>query len=435
MKLSTTAVSVALLAASAWALAPSAAAPAAGAATAALYQTTCAAPSPIAKPSWKHGQAEYNDLSAATAATDPAQKAKLAADFLQKYPDSDYKATALQVEMGAESGKQPAQAVKTAQTLVKSPGTSAEQLLSAYVLIAYVEPGLAQANDPNLAADMATLSQAATCGQQLLASGTPAQQAQYGPILTKAQGFAQLNTKEYDAAISTLGKATQANPKDPLPYYWMGIAEVTKATPDYNAGLFDLARASVLAPQTQAISSYLNTVYTSFHGSTDGLQDLITLATNNNAPPAGFKVLSKVDIQNAAAIAEYNKEVEAAKNALPPPDSFPGIEARLKRPNLAADEWKQVKGQGYELDGVVTAITAKSVDIAVGAKDPNPTADLHVILFTPLTTKRPKLGEHVTVTGAAASYKPDPPDPNLPFVLTMDQGTIKGYSPEGKTGG
>ncbi|HWG38145.1 MAG TPA: hypothetical protein VN690_10545 [Terriglobales bacterium] len=429
MKLCPTAVSVALLAVAGWAALP---APFQGA--------TCAAPSPVAKPSWKHGQPEYNDLLAATKATDPAQKAKLAADFVQKYPDSDYKATALQTEMGAESQipAQQAGAVKTAEELIKSQGVTADQLLSGYVLIAYVEPNISQANDPNLAADMATLSQAATCGQQLLSSGTAAQQAQYSPILTKAQGFAQLNTKNYDGAIATLTKAVQANPKDALSYYWMGIAAVSKPTPDFNAGLFDLAKASVLSPGTQAISSYLNTVYTTYTGGTDGLQDVITAATNNATPPQGFNIPSKVDRLNAANMAAYQAALEKQKNQLPPPDSFPGIEARLKRPELAADEWKQVKGQGYELDGIVTAVTAKSVDVAVGAKDTDasPTPDVHLLLFTPLTTKRPKVGEKVTISGAAASFKPNPPDANVPFLLTMDQGTIKGYSPEGgKQGG
>jgi len=433
MKLSTTAVSVALLAVAGWAAAPMPAA--------APYQgATCAAPSPVAKPAWKHGQPEYNDLLAATKATDPEQQAKMAADFVEKYPDSDYKATALYAEMIAQSRipSQQAQLVSTADTLIKTQGTTSDQLLAAYVLIASAEPNLIQPNDPNLAADVAALSQAATCGQQLLANETPAKQAQFGGILAKAKGFAELNNKDYAAAITTLTKAAQDNAKDPLPYYWMGIAEVSKQTPDYNAGLFDLAKASVLAPSTQAISSYLNTVYTSYTGGTDGLQQLITVATNNATPPQGFNIPSKVDRENAKIMADYNAKVEAAKNALPPPDSFPGIEARLKRPELAADEWKQVKGQGYELDGIVTAVTAKSVDVAVGANasDASPTPDVHLILFTPLTAKRPKVGEKVTISGAAASFKPNPPDANVPFLLTMDQGTIKGYSPEaGKQGG
>ena len=433
MKLSTTLATVSILAVSGWAAAP-------GQPTALalpMYQAaTCPAPAatvPAAKKTWKHGDAEYKDFTAAASATDQSQKAQLAAAFVQKYPDSDYKIQALQVEMGAQAAVpgQQAQAVQTAETLIKSGGADASALLPAYTIISYLDPQLVQPNDPDMAAKMATLTQAATCGQQLLASAPAAQQAQYAPILTKALGFAQLNTKDYDAAITTLTQATQQNPKDPLPFYWIGIANVTKAKPDLSSGLFYLAKASVLSPQTAAFKTYLTTVYTQYHGAADGLDEVVTTATNNAAPPAGYKILSKVDVENAANLAAYNAQVEALKHQLPPENSFAGIEARLKKPDMAADMWKKTKGQGYELDGLVTAVTAKTVDVAVGATDASTPADVHLILAAPLT-KRPKVGEKVTIDGVAFSFKPNPPDPSAPFLLTMNEGSLKGYSPKAK---
>lgn len=395
----------------------------------------CPKPAAPAKRAWKPGaagQAEYKDFTAITAAKDNATKAQLAAAFVQKHPDSAYKDDGLQLEMAAQAADPAlrAQAVQTAEQLLKSPTAEASQLLPAYTIIAYLDPTLVQPNDPNMAAKMATLEEAATCGQQLLASAPATSQGQYGPILTKALGFAQLNSKQYAAAITTLSKATQESPKDPLPYYWRGIAEVTQAVPDYNAGIFDLAKASVLAPQTAAFKSYLTTVYTSYHGGTDGLDTVITAATSNNAPPAGFKILSKVDVENDANMAAYQKAVEAAKNTPPPEGSFPGLEWRLKRAEYANAEWAKVKGTGVELDGVVTEVAAKSVDIAVGAKAGavSPTADVHLIIAADWL-KRPKVGDEVTVDGIIESYKPNPPDPNLPFLLTLDKGVVKGYTP------
>lgn len=443
MKPLITLAAVSTLAVSSWAASPASrnAARDAALASMAWQAASCPAPAasvPTSKKTWKHGDAEYNDFKAAAAATDNAQKAQLAAAFAQKYPDSDYKVQALELEMQAQAAApnlQP-QAVQTAEQLVKSGLADSDALLRAYVVIAYFDPNLVQQNDPDMAQKMTTLTEAASCGQQLLASAPAAEQGQYGPIFTKALGFAQLNTKDFSDAITNLTKATQQNPKDPLPYYWLGIAEVTQPTPNYDNGIFDLARASVLAPQVTAIKNYLNTVYNSYHGSADGEQDVITAATNNNEPPAGFKVLSSVDVQNAEAMAKYQAELEAAKNALPPADSFPGIEARLKRPDLAANEWKQVKGQGYELDGLITAVTAKTADIAVGPQATSATApDVHLILFTPLK-KLPKVGEKVTFSGEVLSFKPNPPDPNVPFMMTMDKGTIQGYSPTAaKSGG
>ncbi|HXE31121.1 MAG TPA: hypothetical protein VN515_04905 [Terriglobales bacterium] len=440
MKHLTTLATVSLLAVSSWAAtlpSHSSAVPISGSLALPGYQAAaCPTPAPAVDPktrTWKHGDAEYKDFTAITSATDNTQKAQLAAAFVQKYPDSSYKNTALQIEMTAQAAvpSLQAQAVQTATEIMKSSSADASVLLPAYVIISYADPNLVQANDPDMAAKMATLLQASTCGQQLLAQQPAAAQTQYMPILVKAQGFAQMNTKDYAGAIATLTKAAQLKPTDPLPYYWMGVTKVTQAPPDYNTGIFDLAKASVLSPQTAAFKSYLTTVYTQYHGSADGLQDVITAATNNAAPPADFKVMSSVDVQNAAAQAAYQAQLEKLKNQLPPADSFAGIEARLKKPDMAADEWKTVKGVGYELDGLVTDVTAKTIDIAVGATDPSTPADVHVVLDQPLT-KRPKVGDKVTVDGLAESFKPNPPDASGQFVLTMTKGSVKGYSPAGK---
>jgi tetratricopeptide (TPR) repeat protein len=434
MKLSTTSAVVLLLGCSGWAAMPAALAPAAGA----YFQATCptpAAPVPTAKMKWKHGIAEYNDFAAATkAAANPAHQAQLAAAFVQKYPDSDYKNQALQVEMGAQAKVpgQQAQAIKTAEALIQSPGATAAELLPAYTVIAYLDPGLVQPNDPNMASKMASLTQAATCGKQMLSAAPAGARSQYNAIMTKALGFAQLNSKDYSDAIATLTKATQQSPKDPLPYYWLGLAQVSEPTPDYNSGIFNLAKASALAPTTPAFSNYLSSVYTAYHGSTSGLSQVTAAAQANSAPPAGFKILSKADVANAAAIAKYNAEVQAAKNALPDPNTFAGIVARLKRPDLAAGEWRQVKGQGFELKGVATSVATKAVEIAVpiSANAPSNLPNLRVLLAAPLSPKkRPKVGQTITVKGLVVAYKPNPPDPNAPFLLTMNEGSVEGYLP------
>ncbi|MGH9487832.1 MAG: hypothetical protein ACRD04_09635 [Terriglobales bacterium] len=434
MKLPTTLAALAALAITSWAAMP----PAPPVAFPPLFYQgeggSCPTPAPASKKTWKHGRAEYNDFTAATSATSNAQKARLAAAFAQKYPDSNYRNEALQLEMSAQAASpatQPA-AVKTAHQLMQSSNATAPQLLAADVIAAYLGPNLVKPDDPNLASQSQSLLNAASCGQQLLSSMPSAYQSRYSPILLKAKGFAQLNLKQYGAAITTLQQAAQANPKDPLPYYWMGIAAVTQATPNYNVGIFDLAKASVLSPQTGAIASYLTTVYTGYHGSTDGLQTVLTTARNNAAPPQGFNILTKNQVQYNQALAKYNAEKLKLANELPPADSFKGIVVRLKKPDLAAGEWRQVKGQGYELTGIVTAVSAKAVDVAVGATDPTTAkANLRVNLFTPFKpkAKRPHIGQTVTVKGVADAFRPNPPNPNENFELIMKDGVVEGFGP------
>ncbi|MGH9474825.1 MAG: hypothetical protein ACRD1C_00680 [Terriglobales bacterium] len=430
MKLSTTFAAVATLAVTCWAV-PSPAVPPAPPSTSAAYFQAAACPTPAAaaKKVWKHGRPEYNDLIAIGTATGAAAKARLAAAFVEKYPDSDYKNDALLMEMQAQArapATQP-EALQTAAQVLKSPNAEANQLLAADVIVSFLAPNLTKPGEPDLESKMQNLLQAATCGDQMLSNASAAQQAQYGLIFGKAKGFAQLNLKDYSGAIATLSAVAQKNPTQPLPYYWMGIAEVTQQTPDYNDGVFYLAKASVLSPSTTAIANYLNTVYSTYHGSADGLQDVISAARKNATPPAGFKVLSKVDMENAANLATYKAELEKRANELPPPNSFAGIKARLLKPTLASQEWKSVKGVGFELSGYVTEISDKAVTIAVGT-DPAAQGDLHVTLFQPLKTKRPKVGDKVTVQGLVDTFKPNPPDPNVPFMLSMKDGSIEGFS-------
>ncbi|HEY8056956.1 MAG TPA: hypothetical protein VIE13_13705 [Terriglobales bacterium] len=438
MKLSTTLATLATLAVAGWASGPSH--PLMPIVVSPAFQgASCPTPAatiPADKKGWKHGAEEYADFTAVTKATG-AQKTQLALAFAEKYPDSDYRITALQMAMSAQAATpgQQADAVKTAQELSKSPAADASELLSADVIEAYVVPTITQPNDPEMQTKMNSLLQAATCGEQLAASAPAAQQARFAAILGKAKGYAQLNLKDYDGAIATLTQLTQTDANDAMLYYWMGIAQVTKATPNYDAGIFDLAKASVLAPQTPAISTYLNTVYTSYHGSAEGLENVLNVARSNSAPPADFKIASKVDLENASAMANYQKALAAQQAALLASPSFAGIEARLKNADMSAGEWKKVKGVTYEVTGIVTAVTSKSVDVAVGAKDAaTAKADLHVIMAAPFA-KTPKVGQTVDVSGKTESFQPNPPDPNTPFLLTMVDGNIAGYSPAPKAGG
>lgn len=83
------------------------------------------------------------------------------------------------------------------------------------------------------------------------------------------------------------------------------------------AALFHFARAAVnntpnalpAAAQKQALD-YITKTYTAYHGGTDGLQDLLTLAKANAFPPEGFTIKSKNDI--AIEVAKKQAEADAA---------------------------------------------------------------------------------------------------------------------------
>lgn len=406
------------------------AAPAAGQAA-----PTPAAPAPVARPiptcptpaatqpasarKWKGGQAEYQAFTAAAQA--PAgQKAQAFAEFVQKYPNSDYKVLALIQEMAAETAN-PAQAVQTAQTILKTPGADADAFVRAYSIISYFMPQLLQPNDPQMQQKLDVLYQASYCGNQMLQAAQglqPAAKAQSEYIYNRAAGFVALQDKNYPLAKQKLQQVVQFNSKDPLAYYWLGIAQLSAKPADFNGGIFSLARAADLAPQAQALTSYFQKVYDSYHGSDDGIQEVKTAASTNTQPPAGFKIQSAVDIENAKIEAENAAAAAKAAQELPPADTFAGIEARLKRPDKAAAVWKGLKGQAIELDGVVIATAARHVDVAVGPDSISKNqADVRVIVAA---TPHVRKGEKVSVQGIATRYVTDPD-----FLLTLEKGSVK----------
>lgn len=383
---------------------------------------TCPTPAPTQPASarkWKGGQAEYQAFTAAAQAP-AAQRAQAFANFVQKYPNSDYKVLALIQEMAAQTSA-PGQAVATAETILKTQGADADAFVRAYSIISYFMPQLLQPNDPQMQQKLDVLYQAAYCGNQMLQAAQglqPAAKAQSEYIYNRAAGFVALQDKNYPQAKQKLQQVIQFNSKDPLAYYWLGIAQLSDKPADFNVGIFSLARAAALAPQAQALTSYFQKVYDSYHGSDDGIQDVKTAASTNTQPPAGFKILSKVDIENAQIEAENARLAAEAAKQLPPANTFAGIEARLKLPDKAAPVWKDLKGQTIELDGVVIATAPRHVDVAVGpdAISKNQ-ADVRVVVAA---TPHVKEGEKVSVQGVAARYETDPA-----FLLTLEKGTVK----------
>ena len=369
-----------------------------------------------------------------TPATPAAQKVALLTAFLEKYSDSDYYNEALQLKIQAQNAAgQTAQAVDTAALLLKSPTADANAQLTGYTIISYFLPDLIQPNEPQLETKLALITEAATCGSRQLASlpkpaaATDAQfaqsKAQAQVVFDKALGFVALQHKNYPEAKAELNKALRLNPNDPsagVVYYRLGLAQLSDKPIDYKNGIFSLARAAVLVPQQAAFATYLKEVYVAFHGSDQGLDQVLAAAKAGPTPPPNFNVVSKVDIENAQAQAAATAEAQRKANELPPADSFPGLKARLLKPDLAESTWRQWKAQGaIELEGVViSSPSPRSVNVAVG-RDAigDKKADVHVVLEGPHHVAP---GSKVTITGLFSEYRTSPE-----FMITLTKGTVK----------
>ena len=388
----------------------------------------CPAPgTPLAKRTWKGGMPEYNAYIAASKLTGAAQAQAFAA-FLQKYPQSDYRLPALQQEMaGYVTAKNYAAAERTAEAVLKNPHAPAAVQAGAFTVIAYYLPNAAAnlpATSARMSQDLVRIDWAARCGQQALAATqAPAQKkAQASYVFNRAAGFVALQRHHYAAASRHFQSAVEFNSKDAQSYYWLGIAELYKKPADFSRGLFYVARAQALAPSATTISSYLQKAYTSYHGSTQGLNSLESTAQGSAQPPSGFKIQSARDI----AMAQYQAELQkvnaanaAARAKLYPADTFRGIKQRLMNPATRMSEWKQVKGQTYQLQGVVVSATLRTVDLSVDPFDQQakpPKVDVHLVLAAP---RRVHAGAHVTITGTATAFHTTPS-----FLMVMNKGKV-----------
>ncbi len=281
-------------------------------------------------PQWKD-RAEYDLYIAITKENDPTKRVDLLSQWAQKYPTSDYKSqrSTLLVTSYAQAGK-PQDAINAAKELLAAdPGNPTA------LYWATIETPLASPTPDNL--DFGQ-----KCAQGLLDAKKPAGMSDADWEKAEAQmsftstahttlGWVAMQKKDNDTAEKEFTASLAANPNASQVSYWRGTTILAEKNPDkQGAALYDFARAAAfdgpgsLNPGGRdQVKAYLAKAYATFHGSADGLDQLLATAKTSANPPAGFKVVSQVDIEKAK-IEEENKE-------------------RAANPSLAL--WKSIKDQ------------------------------------------------------------------------------------------
>jgi hypothetical protein len=114
--------------------------------------------------------------------------------------------------------------------------------------------------------------------------------------------------KDDKRAVGDLTKLIQRDPTLATASYQLGqsmlrVLQAERRPEGQPSALYQIARAAtydgpnaVPAAQRQPILDYLTRVYRNFHGSTDGLDQLLALAKSSPFPPANFTIQSIVDI-------------------------------------------------------------------------------------------------------------------------------------------
>ena len=157
-------------------------------------------------------------------------------------------------------------------------------------------------------------------------------------ICHQTLGFVGMQRKSWDAAEAEFKKALQLNPNNSAVDFSLYVTLASKK--DNSSALFYYARAASydgqggLTPQQrQALQADLQKVYTTYHGSANGLQELQASAKAQPNPPDGFHIDSKGELAKKAAEADIAKQEQLAKS----------------NPELAL--WKNIKEQLNGADG------------------------------------------------------------------------------------
>ena len=253
-------------------------------------------------------------------------------------------------------------------------------------------------------------------------------------------GWIAMQRKNSEAAEKEFTASLQTNPANAQVSYWLASIILAQKNPDKNsAAIFHFVRAAnytgqgALPEQTRKeVGTYVTKLYTNYHGSTEGLEELRKTAEAQAFPPSDLKILSKGEL-------DIIKE-EAFKKANPMLALWQTVKSELAGPNGATYFDSSVKGA--LLPGGANGVTKfkgklvtakppknpKELVMSIGESD---TPEATLVFEEPLVGAAPA-GTELEFEGAASAYTANP------FMITfeVENGKLVGWPapPTGKKG-
>jgi hypothetical protein len=278
-------------------------------------------------------QTEWNLFNDSTKTADAAKRLEFLKAWKEQFPDSDYKEERLLIFLSTyQALNQPARMAETAQEILALNPKEPHALL-ALTLLTSTYP------NPPTADSLAAGERAA---QGLLEAARPAEvkdDATWKRVRMeeahKARLFIALHRNQPEAAEREYARWLAEEPNRAEIAYGLGNAILAQKKPErYSEMLYYWGRAASLTgpgalpeKERKAVDAYFVKQYNSIHGPDEaGLKELRALAISQPAPPPGFKVPTK-------------SEVEAAN-----------LE-KLKRENPQLALWKSIKDALLAADG------------------------------------------------------------------------------------
>jgi hypothetical protein len=281
---------------------------------------------------------------------------------------------------------------------------------------------------------------------------TPAQWAQAKPTMVNfAQftlGYIGVEGKDTTKAQAELTKTLQTDANNAQASSMLAgvlLAQQKEHPELMSEALFEYARAAGVtgptalpAPAQKSLNDFLTKAYTTYHGSTEGLEQLKTLAKASALPPDGFKIESTVDI----AKRDEEKRLKAAAE-----NPMLAFWTEMKESLTSADSavadkyWEAAKGAGLppkekvptgkfkgKLISASPETRPKELTIAIEKPD---VADAKLVLEEPLPGKMEPGGD-ISFFGSAEEFSKSPY--MITFKIADPKEDIEGWTGKGPAG-
>jgi hypothetical protein len=235
----------------------------------------------------------------ASKSADVKARVELLGDFIAHYPESDYRDLAMTLRLGAEGEAGDwTNLASDSRKLLRSPTVdNAAILVGGY---SYLADALfhIRADGSSVSSKTAEIDWTVRCGraaiEQLKADSnrqavqSVASSAEFTFAVSHAQACLLVNDEA--GAFRESDVALRMKPADSRPNYLYALAMFRSQSPDYDVGIFYLARASSLSPGNDALKKSVEDLYRAYHGSGKGFDMLLRAAAANASPPANFKI-------------------------------------------------------------------------------------------------------------------------------------------------
>lgn len=235
----------------------------------------------------------------------------------------------------------------------------------------------------------------------------------------KTAGWIDWTRKDFPRAEVELRKAIELDPRQGQVSYWLADAmlEQNKTNPEkQQPALYCFARAaaydgpgSLPAADRKSLAAYLSAAYGKYHGSDEGLTQLMAAAKSNPEPPAGFQIKSAAQIEKERIEAEQMFDKTHPERAL-----WKDLKAALTSPTGETYFETNMK------DALVPRLKGKLVAMSPASKPrelvlaiENAAGDVTLKLDGALPGKMEPGGE-IAFEGIAKSFTKDP------FMVTFD---------------